>query len=107
MHRAWFTSLLDNLFGQWAQWPFVRFDFMAGDTFGAFARFVNENQRAFVLNTDAINGLVPKVGSVEAPNNYVLTAKLVAANPAICMQAEWPANAAGQVDLRPAGSCRK
>ena len=107
VHSAFFTRRLDDLFRQWSQWSFTRYEFLASDTFETFARFVNRNQRSFVLSAEDVRGLKPAPGSFDGADNFVVMAKVARANPTICLDVDWPANGPGQATFRPAGQCRR
>jgi hypothetical protein len=104
VHRAWFARRLDDLFRQWAQWDFVHYDFLAGDAFEKFARTVNRNQSAFLLDVSDVKDMKPSVSSYGGADNLALVAKVAASN-SLCLDQEWPADKPGHVALRPAGQC--
>lgn len=107
VHSAFFTPRLDDLFRQWSQWTFTRFDFLPTDTFETFAKIINRNQRSFVLNADAVRSLKPAQGSFEGPDNFVVMAKVAKANPSICLEIDWPANGPGRAAFHSTGECRR
>ncbi|WP_456665245.1 hypothetical protein [Bradyrhizobium sp. USDA 3240] len=107
VHSAFLTRSLDDLFRQWSQWSFTRFEFLPTDTFETFARVINRNQKSFVLRTEDVRGLKPAPGSFDGADNFVVMAKVARANPTICLDIEWPANGPGQAAFHPAGQCRR
>ncbi|MGV7213387.1 alpha/beta fold hydrolase [Bradyrhizobium sp. UFLA05-112] len=104
VHRAWFARRLDDLFRQWTQWDFVRFDFLANDTLEAFARAVNRNQSAFVLDVADVKDVKVAAGKFTAPDNFALATKVANVN-SLCLNQEWPDGKPGHVWMRPMGKC--
>jgi Txe/YoeB family toxin of Txe-Axe toxin-antitoxin module len=107
LHRAWFSRRLDDLFRQWSQWTFTRYEFLPTDTFETFARVINRNQRSFVLSVDDVRNASPVAGAFDGADNFVVMAKVAKANPSICLDVDWPSNGPGRAAFRPAGRCHR
>lgn len=107
VHSAFFTRRLDDLFRQWSQWSFTRYEFLPTDTFETFARVINRNQRSFVLSAEDVRSVKPEPGSFDGADSFVVMAKVARANPTICLDIDWPPNGPGRAAFHPAGQCRR
>ena len=85
---------------------FTRYEFVVSDTYETFARFVNRNQRSFVLNVEEVQSLKPALGAFDGPPNFVVMAKIARDNPTMCLDLDWPPSGPGRAIFRPAGQCR-
>lgn len=89
VHRGWLARSLDDLFSQWVTWPFVRFTFRETTSYSDLAERINHVQNAFRLVVGEISGVKPSNGEYDAPNDYALVAKIISANPGLCMDSKW------------------
>jgi hypothetical protein len=105
--HKWLRGRLDSLISQWISWPFMQYDVVPTDTFEKIARYINQHQRAFVVEAaPSVKELKVNLGHFDAPNAYVFMRKIALANPMVCTTSEWPESGQGLVSIKAVGECK-
>lgn len=86
--NVWLSRSLDDLFKQWAAWPFARFEFANGESFDALADRVESSQNAFRLEVNTVRQVAPPSGRFSAPNDFALVSKIGSAAH-VCLETQW------------------